>query len=140
MTTPTSVLIRGLKATEATLALLVARFLVFVVPFRLTARMFPPREPDDAPAEAAAEACGHLIGRRVARVADHLPWTSTCLVRALAGALLLARRGTVSHIRVGVRKEDGRLAGHAWLMVGTASVIGGAASEGYVPLADLVSS
>lgn len=140
-----SVLVRALKAGETTLALLIAQLLVFVVPFRLTARLFRTRKPANAPAGDAAAASGQLIGQvmaqRIARVARRLPWTSTCLVRAIAGSLLLSRRGVASHIRFGVLTENGRLAGHAWLMVGDATVLGaGPETDRYVPLADLVSS
>lgn len=141
MTSPTSVLVRGLKAAETTLALVAAQILVFVVPFRLTARLFRPATPVTSSRPSAGRSGGIVIGRRVKRVAGHLPWTSTCLVHALAGALLLSRRGVASHIRFGVHKDGEELAAHAWLMVGDATVLGaGPEADGYVPLADMASS
>ncbi len=130
-----------MKASETAIALVIAQILVFGLPFRLTARFFRQRRPGEAPNAEEPGLTGRAIGRRVARVADRLPWKSTCLVRALAGSLLLARRGVASHIRFGVRKEDGKLAAHAWLMTGDVTVLGGGPEmDGYVPLADLVSS
>jgi hypothetical protein len=39
----------------------------------------------------------------------------TCLVRSLALWGLLLGRGTSTELRVGMRKRDGRMQGHAWL-------------------------
>lgn len=141
MATPTSLFLRGAKATETVLALLIAQMLVFGLPFRVTARLFHLHRPGEATQTGATDPVGAIIGVRVKRVANRLPWKSTCLVRAIAGALLLARRGVASHIRFGVRKENDRLAAHAWLMVGDATVLGGGDEiRSYVPIADLASS
>ena len=48
-----------------------------------------------------------VAGRRVVRV--------PCQSRAVALARMLARRGVVVEIRVGVRTIDGRLEAHAWV-------------------------
>ncbi len=120
-----------MKGAETFLALLIAQGLVFGLPFRLTARLFDVRKPGGGIEANARHAFGRTIGIRVERVADRLPWKSTCLVRALAGSMLLWRRGIGSSIRLGVRKE----------MVGEAIVLGGGAdTANFVPLADLASS
>lgn len=130
-----------MKGAETFLALLIAQGLVFGLPFRLTARLFHVRKPSGGIETNARHAFGRTIGIRVERVADRLPWKSTCLVRALAGSMLLWRRGIASSIRLGVRKEDDALAAHAWLMVGEAIVLGGGSeTASFVSLADLASS
>jgi hypothetical protein len=39
----------------------------------------------------------------------------TCLVRSLAAWALLLRRGVATDLRIGVRRSEGKLEGHAWL-------------------------
>ena len=79
------------------------------------------RTPAAAPVAVSPDA--RLVARRVRRAdialrrADRLlPWSPTCLVRALALADLLARAG-VPHalIRVGVRRDGDALDAHAWV-------------------------
>lgn len=78
------------------------------------------------------------VGIRVRRIADRLPWHSTCLVRAIAGQLLLKRRGLRGGvIRLGVKKENNTLAAHAWLIYGPQTLLGGEEAISYVPLSDL---
>lgn len=57
---------------------------------------------------------------------------ATCLTQASAGQLLLARRGFASTIRLSVPAQSpapGRLAPHAWLLVGDIIVLGGTAQD-----------
>ncbi|WP_051341213.1 lasso peptide biosynthesis B2 protein [Azospirillum halopraeferens] len=129
---------------ETALALVLALALVFAMPLRRAQALFGRfSAPDDAPfaaadADAAAAARARGVARRVVAVAARLPWHSTCLVRAVAGALLLARRGIRgARIRFGVRKEQGRLEAHAWLLLGTEVLLGGEGAGAYTPLADL---
>ena len=42
----------------------------------------------------------------------------TCLIRSLALWASLLRRGVDAELRVGMRKTDGRVEGHAWLEFG----------------------
>ena len=60
------------------------------------------------------------------------PWTSTCLARALAGHVMLHRRGISSTLTLGVAPS---LAAHAWLRCGAFDVCGGAEAESYTPVA-----
>lgn len=127
---------------EAVLALTLAAALVFLTPFRWTARLFgrvsPPGDKTSPPVDKNHLQRAQAVTRRLTRVADRLPWTSTCLVRALAGKMLLARRGVRGGaVRFGVAKCDGRLAAHAWLMFGGAVLIGGETAQEFKPLADL---
>ncbi|WP_162562421.1 lasso peptide biosynthesis B2 protein [Salinigranum rubrum] len=44
-----------------------------------------------------------------------VPVETTCLPRALTGSALLARYGYASTLRIGVRREGGEFAAHAWV-------------------------
>lgn len=129
---------------ETAVALHLAWVLVFVVPLRITRRLFgaveSPRDGEitAVPPQGRAFERATDMARRLRRVADRLPWHSTCLVRAVAGQLLLTRRGIEGgSIRFGVRKQDGKLEAHAWLLLDGVALIGGEEAEGYLPLADL---
>ncbi len=126
-------------AIETVLALWIGWILVFVVPFRWTSRRFggavTPTVPDSVPSDRIARA--RDVVDRLQRVARHLPWPTTCLVRAVAGRLLLRRRGIPSTIRLGVNKTGAGLAAHAWLIVGDAIVLGGEISPDYRAIADM---
>lgn len=55
-------------------------------------------------------------------------WESQCLVKAIAGMMMLERRGIDSTIYLGTtRDEDGKMIAHAWLRSGPFYVSG---SEG----------
>lgn len=130
-----------LARVEAAASLVVAAALVFLTPFRWTARLFGRVSPpvgEAAPIDEQNLRRALAATRRLKRVADRLPWTSTCLVRALAGRMLLARRGLRGGtVRFGVAKCDGRLSAHAWLVFGNVILIGGDTTTSFAPLADL---
>ena len=71
-----------------------------------------------------------LVGNRVNRSANHTPWESKCLVRALTAQKLLKRKKIESTLYLGVGQEDGKMTAHAWLRVGQMYVTGGN-GEGY---------
>jgi hypothetical protein len=129
---------------EATLALCVAWLLVFRLPFRLTARLFGGVSPDPGPALAGLDAPpepvlarARGVGRAVDAVSTRLPWASTCLVRCVAGRMMLTCRGIAGHIVFGVAKDGAALTAHAWLVVGGEPVIGGGEAAGFTPCACL---
>lgn len=127
-----------LGAAEAVPALGIAWLLVFVLPFRWTARWFGgavAAAPTLPPAGRIDTALS--VARRLERVAAHLPWRTTCLVRAIGGALLLRRRGIAATIRFGVSRAGGELSAHAWLLVGDTIILGGDAADDFQPLADM---
>ena len=56
------------------------------------------------------------MGWAIPALARRLPWSSTCLVRALAGARLLRRRDVPVTLHLGARSAgNGTLLAHAWL-------------------------
>lgn len=127
-----------LRRLEAALALMLARLLVFLVPLRLLGTVNAPGARQESPADPRLLARAREVARRANRVADRLPWHSTCLVRAMAVRLLLRRRGSRgAAIRFGVRRQDGLLQAHAWLLLDGTILSGGEEADGYVPLADM---
>ena len=57
-----------------------------------------------------------LLGRRVSRALQRLPWDSRCLVRSCVLVAMLARRGVEGRLVLGVRSEPSFEA-HAWVEV-----------------------
>lgn len=66
------------------------------------------------------------VARAVARAGRSVP-RATCLAQALAGQVLLERRGHPARLRIGFRwSDDRRLEGHAWVESAGRIVTGGA--------------
>lgn len=128
---------RALLWLETVLALHLAWGLVFLLPLRWLGGARPPAgDPIPVPPSVQARARGVCV--RLERIASRLPWHSTCLVRAVAGMLLLRRRGIGGAvIRFGVRKNGSMLEAHAWLLLGEAVLLGEGETQTYSPLADL---
>ena len=57
---------------------------------------------------------GRRLGRPVRRTLDPLPWDSRCLMRSLVLLRMLARRGVVCRLVIGVRPGE-RFEAHAWI-------------------------
>ena len=78
----------------------------------------------------------------VEAVAGNAPWTSTCLMRALAGNVLLRRRGISSVLTLGVATTgaSGTIVAHAWLRCGESVLIGGRGMHHFAPLASFIAS
>ena len=117
---------RAALLAEALLWLTVARLLLSMLPFRKVAallgleesRLPSPSRPVD-PATLAA------VGWVIPALARRLPWSSTCLVRALAGARLLRRRDVPVTLHLGARSAgNGTLLAHAWLSAGGRILLG----------------
>jgi hypothetical protein len=131
--------IRWARRLETMLALVLAWGLVFVAPGAWSLRLFGGVVPPAARMgdHAALPRARHVM-RRLEAVAARLPRESTCLVKAIAGRMLLARRGIRgAAVRFGVRRNQGGLEAHAWLMLGPAILLGAEEAEGFRPLADL---
>lgn len=116
-------------AAEALAVLAACCLLLRIRPYRALARRLPM---GDRPAP-------HAVSRAVAaavRRAAALLGPDLCLREAMAGRIMLARRGYASTIRLGVRQAaDGGLRAHAWLVSGDYVVTGGAGGlNGLTPL------
>jgi hypothetical protein len=115
---------------EAAVMLVAARLAVrFVPPTRLFA--FANRPPRRIRRFAGEEA------RWIAWAVETQGATTQalCLPRALAAQTMLRRRGIASRLCLGVAREAGALVAHAWVEVGQEKIVGGAAAEGFSPIA-----
>jgi len=117
---------------EEVLLLWAVRFSLWVLPFRIV----------------NGYVATHARARRRSRAAvplDRLAWIlgaagtllpgkRTCLVRALAGRLLVAGEGYTPTLRLGVARDaDGRLDAHAWLECDGRVLVGGGGLDRYTP-------
>jgi hypothetical protein len=76
--------------------------------------------------EKAAMGGGELVLMRVARAQRTVRRASgfdgTCLVRSLSLWALLLKRGVMAEIRIGMRRSNGKIEGHAWVEHGSVPV------------------
>jgi transglutaminase-like putative cysteine protease len=115
---------------------------VMLVLARLAVRLVPP---------ARVFAWAERPPRRICRFAvDEVGWISwaveslgarpwmnaLCLPRALATHAMLRRRGIASRLCLGVAREGGELAAHAWVEIGNDTIVGGAHADGFKRLAE----
>ena len=64
-----------------------------------------------------------------------LPGTR-CLAQALAGQVVLARRGVPTRLRIGVGRSSGEVSAHAWLERDGRVVLGEARPDEFTPLSE----
>jgi len=123
---------------EAVLCLGLARLLL-LMPFKRIAPLLGQPEPGGDPVIVAlppSERLNALVIRQaLLRVTDRLPWNSSCLVRALAGRMMLWRRSMPSVLHLGARSDsEMEMAAHAWLRCGEIDVVGTESAEQYIPI------
>jgi hypothetical protein len=124
---------------EAVFCLGAARLLLFL-PFRWLVRLIGRPQAganSSTPVPATHESTAATAVRRaILRVAERLPWQSSCLVRALAARLMLRRRRLPSTLQLGVRAGAlTELSAHAWVKCGDVDVVGGESAAEFTPLA-----
>jgi len=115
---------------------------VMIILARLAVRFVPP---------ARVFAWANRPPRRIHRFAvDEASWVSWaveklgaksrrnvhCLPRALAAHAMLRRRGIASRLCLGVARNGGELAAHAWVEIGKDKIVGGAEADGFMRLAE----
>lgn len=118
-------------ATEAFLALLWARFMLQRTTPRDVLRLNHTASDLAASVDpgAVAAGCGDVVFI-IPRLAPRVPWRSDCLVQAMAGQRMLARRGIAGEIAVGTTKNAaGEFEAHAWLNAGGQTILGGDVSR-----------
>lgn len=76
------------------------------------------------------------LARMVRAAARHTPWRSLCLEQAMAGRVMLRRRGYSSRLHLGVGKSGETLEAHAWLECDGEILLGGEVVERFTPLAE----
>jgi hypothetical protein len=59
-----------------------------------------------------------------------------CLARAVAAHAMLQRRGIASRLCLGVARDGGKVAAHAWVEVGDNKIVGGSAAAAFTRLAE----
>ena len=120
---------------EAALALVVARLIIGTLPFRFAVRFY--RLQRGTALALAEDEKASQIGWAVRAVASRTPWTSTCLMQSLAGAVLLRRRGLGSTVHLGVARASSTAAleAHSWLICGDQVLTGAAGRERFTSVA-----
>jgi hypothetical protein len=111
---------------EAAAALTAMRAALLLVPFR--------RLSAGAATGRADPGTAKRVGWALQVAGAHLPFASSCLVRALAGKLMLDRRRVACSIVLGVRDPGADFAAHAWLRAGELIVAGEAGAAGYAEM------
>ncbi len=124
---------RRIYLREAAVMLILARLVVhFVPPARLFA--WANRSPRHIRRFAADEV--GWVSWAVESLAAK-PWINAlCLPRALAAHAMLRRRGIASRLCLGVARQHGELAAHAWVEVGKDKIVGETEAEGFTRLAE----
>ncbi len=124
---------------EAQGALLRAQAMRWLRPVGALVDVSIPAEDDAEPAFAEDMKTCARLARAVDRAARYGVFRPQCLAKAVALSSMLEARGIGAYrIRVGVRKENGSFAAHAWVELGNAvfgDTIGN--TTGYVPLTDV---
>ena len=110
---PLALIARALTVAEGVLFILIARFMVRVLPMRLW------RGQVGCGAHARIRECDRELVRRtvraVERAAELVPGTTRCLPLALALRAMLARRDLRATLRIGVAGSKHARRFHAWL-------------------------
>lgn len=122
---------------EATLGLALARLAVLTLPFRWIMAALGQRLGAAAAATEPAQLADiQDVAWAIRLVSRRTPWQSNCLAQALAGLVMLQRRGIIGTLYLGVLKgQDRHLAAHAWLHSNDLIVTGGGQLERYTVLA-----
>jgi len=131
---------------EAAVWLLAARLALVFVPFpRLARRMgafVPPSDARVASAAAPTTPDQAQIARQVSwavrRAAAHVPFKAVCLPQAMAGQIMLKRRGVASAMHFGAAKRPDKLDAHAWLDAAGVKVTGYPVGPGFTEIACFV--
>lgn len=119
------------RVLEAAVCLVTARVIFALSPARGAARILSHMTaPQGSGVELAVVPGVAVAVERASR------WLSgsTCLSRAVAGWLMLRRRGVSSVVRLGARHVESKVGMHAWLEVAGSPTIGGEDAHHFVPL------
>ncbi len=103
-----------LTLTRAWFLLLLVDLGLRVLPFRRVQRACMQKNVRQAPRPDAVESTISTTDRLVNMAARHHLYSMSCLRRALVLLCLLRREGIAAELQIGVRKEHGGLAAHAW--------------------------
>jgi len=139
MRNDTSLTRHRLLVIEAMVILTAARLALLVLPFAWIARAagtVDRAQAQDRPRGATTDPVSMGVRGALRAGVRRLPWHTTCLVRAMAGRMMLAWRGRPSTLVIGVAAAEGQtLSAHAWLVTADGCVCGGREAERFRPLA-----
>ena len=123
---------QGILLAEAIAWLILGPALLRLFPFQ---RLLPPLCRAETEGEWIVTQRQQQMAIEVGHALVHgnraLPWRSSCLVLAFAGAMMLRRRDVPYILYLGARMGDERLAAHAWLRSGPVMVAGGDGERDY---------
>lgn len=115
----------------------VFRLMILFVPTKYMIRHYGISGEESSPNESMDNySKARKIAFHVNRIAEHTPWESKCLVRALTAQRLLTKNKISSTLYLGVKKEGEKLVAHAWIRTGGYYVTGGNGT-GYTMVAKL---
>lgn len=125
---------------QAFASLTLATLAVRTMPFRLIARAvgLRPGERPIGTGDAADAAQAARIGWAVNAAARRLPWRTTCLMQAVAAAILMRCRGLPATLHLGVASAGGSTTAHAWVRYGELVLTGADEHEHFSELACFV--
>ena len=121
---------------QAAFLLVVIRIGLSLVPFRTWRRFLARLARTDKKSKAPQQSDIDQVIWALKAAGRIFPPAGTCLTEALAGYVLLGRRGYSTDLRIGVTRDaGGRFLAHAWLEKGDLIVIGqlDGEHERYIP-------
>jgi Transglutaminase-like superfamily len=125
---------------ESAVTLIWARISLLLFPFAVLARRLGvPQSETSLESDPHSDAVVARVRWAVNGVSNRLPWKSSCLVRALAGQRVLARRRLPATLYFGVRRKDEELQAHAWLRSGRIFVSGDDVMADFTPICSYAS-
>jgi hypothetical protein len=117
---------------EAAVALILARLAVRLLP---AARLFAWANRPTRRIRRFAIDETNWVAWAVEHVATLRGMHALCLPRALAAHAMLRRRGIANTLCLGVARDGGELAAHAWIEVSGKPIVGGDEAARYTPIA-----
>lgn len=121
---------------EATVLLAIARAGVLLFPLRWIVRGIGLRQGIAPPPATDMRQPARRVALAIRAVSRHTPWKSNCLAQALAGSVMLRRRGIAGTLYLGVAKDaNANLEAHAWLRSQERTLTGGGGLERYTVVA-----
>ena len=123
---------------KAALLLVAIRLGLWLLPFRTMRRLLSKMTAMPVGSRNIGQSSVYKVAQAVEVAGLYTPGVGTCLTQALAAQVLLARRGHLASLHIGVvRGAERRLEAHAWLESGGKVVIGGSELERYTSLVAL---
>jgi hypothetical protein len=77
------------------------------------------------------------LKKTIRRIRKYYLPDATCLVKAIVAKRILSRRGIISTLYIGVKKDEKKLLAHSWLMHDNEYIVNGADVNEYTVLTTL---